>query len=310
MDSERVLVLGAKGRFARAAISGFEAEGWSVRAAARSWTSPPAGAEQVSLDAFDAPSVARAAEGCSVIVNALNPPYPKWADALPRFTANTLAAARSSGATVMLPGNVYSYGSGMPEVLDETTPHAPTTRKGRLREAMEASYREAAGDGVRTVILRAGDFIEGADTGNWFETHMGAKLDKGRFVYPGPLDRDHAWAYLPDLGRAMAALATRRSQFESFETIGFPGWTLTGDELVAQINTLLDRSLNVSGMPWTMIRLLGLVWAQGREVAEMAYLWSNPHQIDGAKFAALLPEFEATPVTEGLAAVLRRMGLL
>ena len=37
------------------------------------------------------------------------------------------------------------------------------------------------------------------------------------------------------------------------------------------------------------------------EVAEMAYLWRTPHAIDGAKLAAALPGFQATPLDEAIA---------
>ncbi|MHA1554470.1 MAG: NAD(P)H-binding protein, partial [Alphaproteobacteria bacterium] len=189
--SNTVLVLGAKGRFGRAATAAFRDAGWQVRAFARAWTpgERDSAIEYVTGDAFDGDALSQAAAGCAVIVNALNPPYPRWFADLPCLTASVLAAARSSRATVMLPGNVYNYGEGMPALLGESTPHHATTRKGRLRNDMESAYRAAAGDGVRTVILRAGDFIERDKTGNWFDTYIATDVAKGKAVYPGPVDR-------------------------------------------------------------------------------------------------------------------------
>ena len=34
-------------------------------------------------------------------------------------------------------------------------------------------------------------------------------LAKGKLVYPGPLDRAHAWAYLPDLAQAFVAVTRK-----------------------------------------------------------------------------------------------------
>jgi len=309
-----ILIVGAKGRFGRAAVTAFHTAGWHVRAFARSWDSerPLAGVDRITGDAFDADSLTDAAKGCDVIVNALNPPYPRWAHDLPRMTASVLKAAMATGTTVMVPGNVYNYGAEMPESLNEQTAHAPTTRKGRLRVEMEQAYARAAGNGVQTLILRAGDFIERRQTGNWFDAHIADKISKGRMMYPGPLDKGHAWAYLPDVARAMVDLAERRHDCAPFDEFSFPGFGLTGQELINLLERLSGRALTVRGMPWPLIRLLGLVMPMMREVAEMAYLWRTPHAIDGSKLAAALPDFQGTPVdvafADALEGIFERQG--
>ncbi|MBD1548322.1 NAD-dependent epimerase/dehydratase family protein [Roseibium aggregatum] len=304
---KRVVVLGATGRFGRAAMAAFGASGWTVRAFSRSMPNPrPADAQEWMIgDAHDRDMVVRAAEGCDVIVNALNPPYPLWRQDLPVFTKNVIAAAWRSGATVMLPGNVYNYGAGMPSVLSEETPHLPTTRKGRLREEMEQSY--AGSHGIRTIVLRAGDFIDGRKTGNWLENHILAGVEKGKVMYPGPLDRVHAWAYLPDMAAAMARLAGKRHEISDFEEFGFPGFSLTGRELIAAVEKAAGRSLKVRGMPWPLVRIAGRFSPLMREVTEMAYLWKVPHRVDGSKLAATLPDLPATSLDRVIAEVVENL---
>lgn len=301
-----VIVLGAKGRFGRAAVDAFLDAGWRVRAVARSWqgTAGRTDAERITGDAFDPSSLVKLAKGFDVIVNALNAPYPRWARDVPRFTRSVIEAAKDSGATVIIAGNVYNYGADMPERLTEDTPHTPTTRKGRLREEMEQAYASAVDRGVRTVILRAGDFIERENTGNWFDGYIAKNIAKGRVTYPGPLDRIHAWAYLPDMARAMVGLAEKRADLAAFEEICFPGYSPTGRDLVGALERAAGRSLKVTGMPWPLIRLLGLINPLMREVAEMSYLWRTPHGIDGAKLAAALPDFRATPLDTAIAEAL------
>ena len=99
--ADKVIILGAKGRFGRAAVGAFSAAGWQVRGFARSWNDVPTtpGFAPIAGDAFDAAALNHAAQGCDVIVNALNPPYPSWSRDLPRLTASVLHAAKSSGAT-------------------------------------------------------------------------------------------------------------------------------------------------------------------------------------------------------------------
>ncbi len=299
-----VIILGAKGRFGRAAADAFVIAGWQVRSFARCPMEGSSAIKHIAGDAFDAQALARAARGCEVIVNALNPPYSRWQRDLPRLTTNVIAAAQASGATVMIPGNVYHYGAAMPARLAEDTPAAPTTRKGRLRAEMERAYAEAVAEGVRTIILRAGDFIERKKTGNWFDSYIAAHVAEGRVMYPGPLDRTHAWAYLPDMARAMTVLADKRAGFAAFEEFGFPGYALTGQMLVDAMARSAGRKLKIKGLSWPMIRLLGCAMPQMREVAEMSYLWRRPHAIDGAKLAAALPEFRATPYEAAIAEAL------
>ncbi len=302
-----VLILGAGGRFGCAALHAFHAAGWKVRAFVRPGRplDAPSGVARIEGDAFDPDSVTAAANGAGVIVHALNPPYPRWTTDLPKQTESVLAAARASGATVMIPGNVYNYGRNMPARLTEDTPHAPTTRKGRLREEMEDAFRSAAADGVHTVILRAGDFIETEKTGNWFDTYIAAKVDRGVAVYPGPRDVVHAWAWLPDMARAMVGLAGRETQPEAgFETFNFEGYNLTGDELIAALERAAGRPLGRKGFPWFALSFVAPFMPLLREVMEMRYLWRVPHALDGARLRTALPDFAPTPLDGAIHAAL------
>ncbi|MEH6403758.1 MAG: NAD(P)H-binding protein [Sneathiella sp.] len=301
--SGTVIILGANGRFGRAAVDAFNKSGWKVRAFARSWAIDAAqdsatGVERVTGDAFDENDVAQASMGCDVIINALNPPYPRWRQDLPRLTNSVIYGAKKSGATVMIPGNVYNYGAEMPENLTENTDHNPTSHKGRLRMEMEETYRQS---GIQTILLRAGDYFEQQKTGDWFGSHITANLDKGHVMYPAKLDQVHAWAYLPDLARAMAALALKRQYFKPFEEFGFPGYGVTGQQLVDVMEENLGHKLKIKNMPWRLIRVLGLILPQMREVAEMSYLWQVPHRIDGSKLATILPDFKVTPLKNAIA---------
>lgn len=311
-DNGKVIVLGAKGRFGRAAMEAFLDAGWQVSAFARSWgkIELPEKVARHTGDAFNAAEISRAAKDCDVIVNALNPPYPRWRHDLPQLTDAVIRSAKATGATIMLPGNVYNYGTGMPERLTEATPHHPTSRKGRLRVEMENSYRAATAERVQTIILRAGDFIEREKTGNWFDSQITGKLDKGAVMYPGPLDQVHAWAYLPDLARAMVRLTEIRRELSNFEEFGFGGYNLTGRELITALERASTRTLKVKSLPWPMIRMLGLFMPQMREIAEMAYLWRTPHGIDGTKLAKALPDFQATSLDWAIADAIGAVGAI
>ena len=301
--SKTVVVLGAKGRFGRNAVEAFHSADWTVIAAGRNMvgSSFPSSVELRTCDVMNVSSVQKACLGTDVIVNAVNPPYTDWAETVPTITENVISAAKASGASVMIPGNVYNFGVDMPSVLRTDTPQRPTTEKGRIRVAMERAYEDAAVDGVQTIVLRGGDFMEGKDTGNWFESHMVNKIETGSMLYPGNLDVVHAWAFLPDMARAMVHLADVREDLARFEDVGFDGFSLTGEQLKRLVEKASGQTLKVRSMPWGIMRLLSIFQPMIREVLEMRYLWDKPHQIDGSKLQKLAPNFRPIPIEEAIA---------
>ena len=278
--SKNVLILGGSGRFGRHATTAFENRGWNVRQFDR--------AQENLRDAT---------QGVDVIVNAWNPAYPDWAKQVPKLTAQVIEVAKATGATVIVPGNVYNFGVEAPAVYDANTPHRATNPLGRIRIEMEAAYRAS---GVRTIILRAGDFIDTQASGNWFDMMMIPKLGKGRFIYPGNPDVAHAWAWLPDLIRAAAELAEILADLPVFADIPFAGYTLTGNELCTAISTRLGRPIQLKKMGWLPLEVARPFWPMARHLLEMRYQWNKPHQIDGAKFDALLPDFKTTLLAQAL----------
>lgn len=309
-----VLILGANGRFGRAACDAFASAGWAVTAQMR--RAPRTGVVARSDIRSDMPSdiaghsgpivplvcelsdadrLATGAQGAQVVVNALNPPYTLWEqEALP-MAQIAIAVARALGATLMLPGNVYNYGADMPSLLGASTPFAPTTSKGRIRVAIEHAMRAAADDGVRSVVVRAGDFFGGDGPGTWLDIAIARNLARSVVTYPGPLDRVHAWAYLPDLAHAFVQLARVRTQLEAFESIHFGGHPVTGADWVAALERIAGRPLRVRDLPWWAMRALSPFVPTWRAVLEMRYLWQVPHALDDTRLHRLVPDLHATP---------------
>jgi nucleoside-diphosphate-sugar epimerase len=315
MSPATVLVLGANGRFGAAAVQAFASQGWRVLAQVR--RAPPAplpaGATMLATPLHDTPALAAAAVGARALVYAVNPLYTRWdAEALPLARLG-MAAAERLGATFMLPGNVYNYGQGMPALLAEDTPERPTTTKGRQRCALEAELQARAGQGLRSVVLRAGDFY-GGGSGSWFDQAIVKDLRRGKLVYPGPLDLPHPWAYLPDLARAFVAVAAVDG-LPAHTRLHFAGHTWTGRELLATIERAA-RGLGWSprggyrhaGMPWALIRTLGWVYPLWRELARMSYLWRVPHALDGRALAQVTGPLPGTAPDAAVRAALVDLG--
>ena len=281
--SGTVLILGASGRFGRHAAEAFWNRGWRVRI-------------------FDRANddLTAASKGADVIVNAWNPPYDEWARKVPELTRQVIEAARASGATVLIPGNVYVYGKDAHELFTERTLQLADNPLGRVRIEMEAAYAQAE---VPTIILRAGDFIDTEASGNWFDEVITTKSARGIFTAPGNPDVPHAWAWLPDLARAAVHLAERREYLNRFEVVPFAGYTLSLRELAGLVETATGRSQRIRRFPWIALWLASPFWRMGRHLVEMSYLWSKPHRLDDRRQKELLPDFRPTDPLTAIASV-------
>jgi nucleoside-diphosphate-sugar epimerase len=309
--ASRILVLGAAGQLGRAAAQTFHAAGWEVASLVRGRSAADVepGTELIEVDARDSQAVIEAARGADVVLPALNPPYTQWSAAALPLAEAAIAAARENGATLVFPGNLMSYGAGIAAIVDETTPVRPTSRKGEIRAAIEARLHAAADQGVRVIILRSGDFFGGPGIGSYFDRIVVREVGAGRLTYPGPLDVVHEWAYVPDLCDAMRRLVEARAGLEPFAQFGFPGHAVTGRALVGAIARACGRGFKVNGMPWTLLRMLGIVVPIFRELSEVAYLWSTPHAIDGTRLATVIGDLPLTPLDRAVAAALLRLGI-
>ena len=272
--TQTVLILGASGKIGRHAATAFREAGWNVRCFNR------------QKDDMNA-----AAVGADIIVNGMNPvAYHNWAETIPAITSQVITAAKTAGASVIIPGNVYNFGN-TPGVWSEHTPQNATTRKGRVRIEMEQAFRDS---GVQTIVLRAGNFIETAGTDDIMALLLMRSIKKRRITYAGGPDVMQAYCYLPDWAKAAVMLGEKRDQLARFEDIPFPGHSFTVNELRATLEAVLSHTLTLSALPWWLMTLAAPFWELAREMTEMRYLWNTAHEISGEKFARILPDFVAT----------------
>lgn len=275
---QTVLILGGSGKIGRHAADVFWNAGWAVRHYDRKTD-----------------DMTKMAQGVDVIINGLNPPnYHNWAKTIPAITAQVIAAAKASGATVIIPGNIYNFGN-QPGELDETTPQTPNTRKGVIRVEMEQAYRQA---GVRTIVLRAGNFIDPLGNGDLMQLAIMREISKSKLAALGDPARMQTYAYVPDWARAALMLAEKRHGLANFEDVPFPGHAFTINALKTRIETATGQRIRLTGFPWMIMTLLSPFWELAREMNEMRYLYTMPHTIGGKKFAQLLPDFQPTDLDQ------------
>lgn len=319
------LVLGATGGIGGEVARQMRAAGWRVRAMKRGVepSVDAAGIEWVPGDALNAADVLAAAQGCAVIVHAVNPPgYRRWAEWVLPMVDNTIAAARALGATVVLPGTVYNYG---PDVfalpIREDAPQNPTTRKGAIRVELERRLAEGAATGeMRVIIVRAGDFFGPKAGNNWLAQGMvrpgqpvtTVQLPSVKGRAPGV---GHQYAYLPDVAATVLALLNKRHELPAFARFHMGGyWDADGREFGRAIQRVVARrggkSPKLKAFPWWLMRLASPFVVTLRELLEMRYLWSSEVRMDNQQLLRTLGQEPHTPLEVAIEKTLEGLGCL
>ena len=310
------LVLGATGGIGNETARALARHGWRIRALSRNSrpeNSSPAW-EWAKGDSMDQASIVSAAQGADAIVHAVNPPgYKNWATLVLPMIDNTIAAAKASGARILLPGTIYNYGADAFPVLKEGSPQRAETKKGKIRIALEAKMEAVTQEGVRSLILRLGDFFGPKTGGSWFSQGMVKPNEPVKSIMnPGSRGIGHSWAYLPDAGEAFAQLMDREDELAAFERFHFRGhWDADGTELITAIRKAVKNgSIPVRSAPWWLFRLLSPFHETMRELYATRPLWQSPIQLDNAKLVGFLGQEPHTSLEAAVEASLRGMGCL
>lgn len=312
------LVIRATGGVGRAVAEALAAYGWTVRALHRDPDRARAAAPDLAVswvrgDAMNEADVIAAAQNVGLVFHGANPPgYRRWRELATPMLAHAIAAAKASGARLIFPGNVYNFGPDAGAVVDESSPQNPTTRKGAVRVEMERMLVAAAAEGVRSVVIRAGDFL-GDAPGSWFRAVMVKRGKPLRSVtYPGIRDVGHAWAYLPDLAEAVVRLADVEQELDTCEVFHFGGhWIEPGVEICHAVRRAAGKpDLPIRSFPWIAVHLASPFSPFMRELLEMRYLWRRPLRLDNRKLVSRLGEEPHTLLDEAVARTLASMGAL
>ena len=314
-----VLVLGATGGIGGAVATCFAARGFRVRALHRNPDSLPSGRgssalEWIKGDAMSAADVARAAEGVSVIVHAVNPPgYKDWGKLVLPMLDNTIAAGKANGAQIVLPGTVYNFGPDALPDLHEDSPQHPVTSKGRIRAEMERRLRAAASAQSKVLIVRAGDFFGPDAANNWFSMSLvkpGSPVSK--ITYPGAAGVGHQWAYIPDAAATIVSLVEKSADLESFAVYHMEGhWDRDGTQMIDAIRKVSGNpAIKVRRLAWPLIRLASPFVPLFRELAEMRYLWQMPVRMRNERLAAFPGAAQHTRLEVAVRTTLLGLGCL
>jgi nucleoside-diphosphate-sugar epimerase len=278
-------------------------QGHEVRILSRSGGVSTDAVEHRQVDATDADALTGAARGAAALYNAVNPAYHRWPTDWPPVATALLAAAERSGAVLVTMSNLYGYGRPTGPMTPDS-PMAATDVKGRVRARMWADALAAHEAGrVRVTEARAADFVgpQLPADGSHLNRQL-ATIRQGRRAWViGDPDAPRTWAYLPDVGTTLATLGTDE------RALGRP-WHVPSDPPRSQREALADLAaamdlppVPVSGIPWPVLRAVGIAVPMMREIAAMRHQFDQEFVIDSSATTATFG-LVATPWHEVMSA--------
>jgi nucleoside-diphosphate-sugar epimerase len=311
------LVLGATGGVGGEIARVLSARDWRIRALHRQGAAANHsndGFEWVRGDAMSQSDVVSASQGVSLIVHAVNPPgYRNWGKLVLPMLDSSIAAAKESGARIVLPGTVYNFGPDAWPVLREDSPQNPRTRKGAIRVEMERRLKAASTEDARCLIVRAGDFFGPHGTSSWFAAGL-VKPGKtpSAVSYPGRAGIGHQWAYLPDVAETIARLIENEDGLSAFEVLHMDGhWDPDGTAMVGAIGRACGKpDMKARAFPWPAVVVASPFVTLFREMLEMRYLWREPLRMDNTRLVSFLGEEPHTPLDQAVRETLSGLGSL
>jgi nucleoside-diphosphate-sugar epimerase len=264
------------------------AAGRRVRIAKRSPAEVPSGGEVVLGDATDPAFCMQASRGAAAVYHCMNPPYDSriWAENVPRYMDNLIAAAGRASARLVVLDNVYMLGRPDGRPLDEDTPMNPCSRKGEIRARAAQRLFEAHRRGeVVATSGRASDFYGPGGTLTGLGDFFWPRALTGKTAYsPYPLNAIHTYHYIPDVASGLATLgcADASAYGQPWMLPCAPAGTLR--DLVARLATKLGREIRVAQLPRWLLKTIAAFMPLMRELDEMLYQWEEPFVVDDSRF--------------------------
>lgn len=220
-----------------------------------------------------------------------------WRTELPQAEQSVMDAAAAAGAVVVFPESLYSY-SEPGRVMAETSPREASNGKRGVRTGLLKARQAHAAD---TVSVVAGDFFGP----RVLMAHAGERMVPlvlaGKSVQAmGSAAQPHSFTFVPDLAAAMVKAAQQPALWN--HVLHAPtGPAVTQRELATAFATAAGKPApGVGAIPGWVVRALGLVSADMRELVEMLYQFERPFVMDSSASQAKLG-LDPTPLAEAAA---------
>jgi nucleoside-diphosphate-sugar epimerase len=249
--------------------------GATIRLANRTGSVDVPGAETVAADLIDPASAISAARGADIIYFCAAPAYTDWTRAFMALQDGAIAAARQTGAVLVVAENLYGY--GVAGELFETMPLTATTRKGGVRARMSHRLFEAhRGEEIRAVSGRASDFFGPGVKQSALGDRFWPELLGGRTInWFGNPEALHSFTYLPDYACALIALGARTEAWgRAWHVPSLPPMSIGAfTSKAAMIAGVAD--LKIRRTPRALLRVMSFINPAVGELIEMEYSFNR-----------------------------------
>ena len=259
----------------------------------------PPGVKLSKADFMDKDQAHKALKDAKVIFQCAQPPYQKWSELFMPFQDNIIAGAMAAEAKLVVAENMYMYGL-VKGSMKENSPHAATTRKGKVRAEMSQRLSELAKEGSLQVTMgRGADFFGPNVNNSSVGSRLFAPLSKGKAcTVMGNPDKKHTYTFIEDFGKALVVLSQHEDAFG--EVWHVPNAeTVTTREFVEKAYEIAGFPPNIKTMGKGMLRLGGLFIPAARESIEMLYQVEEDFVVDSRKFTERFG-VKATPLEQAL----------
>ena len=203
-----------------------------------------------------------------------------WRAELPAMEQSVLAAAGEVGAVVVFPESLYAYGL-VDRPITEDLPRVASEGKPGVRTEL---LRARAASGTPTVSVAASDFFGPRVVASHAGERLVPAVVAGKTVrVVGSLDQPHSFTYVPDLAAAMIRAARDESLWNAFLHAPTSA-PVTQRQLIAAVAAAAGVPVPRSGViPSWVLRTVGLVHGDTRELAEMAFQFDRPFVLDSTR---------------------------
>lgn len=299
---KKALVLGASGGMGYAIVEELIERGIEVIAFARNKEKLAKlfkDREKVKIiagDVFNRHELIHAATDVDVIFHSINIPYSEWYEKQPTLMRNVVHAAESKNCKLAIVDNIYAYGKGNGQKVNEEYPKNPHTKKGKIRLELGKIAFES---NVPLFIAHFPDFYgPHAENAMLTYTFRGMVQNK-KAMFVGNQINAREYIFTPDGAKAIVELALHDKAYGQTWNIPAAG-VISGKEIINIAGSHLHYRKKVSTVTKGMIRVFGFFDKQMKEVVEMLYLTEESVVLDGTKYEKEIGALPKTPYEEGI----------
>ena len=297
------VVFGSTGAYGYAVAKKLLEKRFNVRAVVRNEEKAnkmfPKGVEIVKADMLNGEEVSNACKGASAIYLGNNFPYRKWKANFMLSLSNILKGSKGTKPLIVFPGNVYGYGKFQRVPVDESHPFNASSRKGKLRNTMEALLMDYHRKGeIRVIIPRFADFYGPNVVNDLYGRIFRSAIYGKPAIWPANADVSHNLTYIEDAAEATILLMLNSNSYGKSYHVS--GDVITAREFIKGVYGAAGSPMELRVLSKTFLAVAGLFNSNARELIELLYEYSDPYILDDSKFRTEFPSFKHTPYDVGI----------